>query len=107
MDTVACLQRLHGCLPTAAVTIQQDTTAKVSHHDASVWFRTASTFWSPVTLRVLPSKDNGGPPQSSNNPDEVAVSHWTVVADGGLTAHYTVFQNLDHEQRIVWTTPCG
>ena len=125
MDTVSCLHRMHGRLPTAAVTIRQDTTTMTTtqpknqqHHyrgsggdAASSLFRAAGTFWSPVTLRVTPAV---AATSNSNHddPDEVAVSHWTVVGGENsgsfettttaTAAQYTVLQNLDHEQRIVW-----
>ena len=67
MDTVSCLHRMYGRLPTAAVTIRQDTTMTTQpknqqHHyrgsggdAASSLFRAAGTFWSPDTLRVIPA----------------------------------------------------
>jgi len=107
IDTVACLKRMHGRTPSVAVTIQQDPTTNAmtspfgsgsnsKGSDVASWFRSASSFWSPTVVRVSPSSDG----LSSNDQDEVAVSHWTIV--GEVSAQYTVLQNLDHEQRIVW-----
>jgi len=107
IDTVACLKRMHGRTPSVAVTIQQDPTTNAmtspfgsssnsKGSDVASWFRSASSFWSPTVVRASPSPDG----LSSNDQDEVAVSHWTIA--GEVSAQYTVLQNLDHEQRIVW-----
>ena len=132
MDTAACLKRTSGRPPTVAVTLQcpqqhppTESTGRTttinnnSNNNSSsissveTWFRAASSFWSPLVLRVVrdttsapwpPQHNNSNNNSSSNNPDpdEVVVRQW-IVQGGTATARYAVLQNLDHEQRIVWT----
>ena len=122
MDTAACLQRMFGRPPATAVAMQCSASSMESHgssnthNSVEAWFRAASSFWSPMVLRVIRDKNDhrgktnrGVRPSSrynnntSSDPDEVAISQW-IVQGGTVTARYAVLQNLDQEQRIVWRT---
>ena len=100
MDTAACLTRMHGRTPTVLVTLQDAHEANTSISPNQL-FQAASSFWSPTALQLISTASN--PQQTKHDNDEVAVSYWTVKsASKKETFAITVFQNLDHEQRIVW-----
>jgi len=73
-----------------------------SHMTPSQLFLSASTFWSPRVLDVLPADGNNASQKHDN--DEVAIGHWIVKFKKESVAEYSILQNLDHEQRIVYST---
>jgi hypothetical protein len=106
VDTAACLKRTNGRIPTVLVSLQDANELNAASVTPNQLFQAASSFWSPTALQLLPTvaSSNRLLQPRDDNEDEVVVSYWNVnlATKKETLAAFTVLQNLDREQRIVW-----
>lgn len=98
---------MHGRSPTVLVSLQ-DSIEPISSVTRNQLFQAASSFWSPRALQLVTTDAASSNLQlrpKHGSEDEVSVGYWAVqgTTTKKTLASFLVLQNLDHEQRIVWT----